>query len=439
VSSTASQTLAPSALTVNFAWLARLRFGAVLGQAGVILGVHFGMAVELPLTALSAVIALELTLNGWALWHLRSERVVRERHVALAVGADLLLFSALLYFSGGPSNPFSFLYLIHIALAAIVLPQRTSFGLVGLALACSLGLFFGHVPLPHDHSLHHGFGWHQRGMWVAFGIAACFIVYFIQRVLRELSMIEGELRASRERAARGERVTALAMLSTGAAHELSSPLSTIAVASRELLRRLPEEATSAREDLELIRAQVERCRTIIDQLSTDAGQPAAGVFGRLQAQEIVEQALVGFEPSRIELSGVADGASVNGPLRPLAQALRNLLSNALDAGGPHDVVELSIGAASGELWFEVSDRGSGMPADVLARATEPFFTTKPRGRGMGLGLFLAESVADQLGGRLVLDSRPGRGTRARLVLPVAATKGRMAEATHRVEAGLAGG
>jgi two-component system sensor histidine kinase RegB len=234
-------------------------------------------------------------------------------------------------------------------------------------------------------------------------------------------------------------VTALAMLSTGAAHELSSPLSTIAVASCELLRRLPEEATSAREDLELIRAQVERCRTIIDQLSTDAGQPAGGVFGRLPAQEIVEQALAGLESSRIELSGVADGACVNGPLRPLAQALRNLLTNALDAGGPHDVVELSIGAAGAELWFEVSDRGSGMPADVLARATEPFFTTKPRGRGMGLGLFLAESVADQLGGRLVLDSRPGCGTRARLVLPAAASKGHMADATHRIEPGLAGG
>src|SRR5688572_191746 len=157
---------------------------------------------------------LELLLNGWAIAVLRSGRKIEERHVTLGVGGDLLLFTALLYFSGGPANPFSFLYLIHIALAAVVLPPRASFALVACALACSLGLFWAHVPLPHDHAQHQEqYDWHMRGMWVAFGLAACFIVYFIQRVLRELRHIEEQLAASRERAARGEAVAALAMLS----------------------------------------------------------------------------------------------------------------------------------------------------------------------------------------------------------------------------------
>ena len=156
-----------------------------------------------------------------------------------AWSVDLLLFSALLYLSGGPANPFSFLYLIHIALAAVVLPPRKSFALVVSALCCSLALFWANVPLPHDHSHHQQeYSWHMRGMWVAFGLAACFIVYFIQRVLRELGAIEEQLATSRERVTRGEAVAALAMLSAGAAHELASPLSTIALASGELLRTL---------------------------------------------------------------------------------------------------------------------------------------------------------------------------------------------------------
>ena len=260
--------LRQQALGVNFAWLVRLRFGAVLGQLVVIMTVSVGLDIALPLVALGSVMALELLLNVWSIALLRSGRSVAERHITLGVGADLLLFSALLYFSGGPANPFSFLYLIHIALAAVVLPPRTSFALVASALGCSLLLFWVHVPLPHNHAQHqHEYSWHMRGMWVAFGLAACFIVYFIQRVLRGLRGIEEQLAASRERATRSEAVAALAMLSAGAAHELGSPLSTIALASSELLRRLPSdgEGAAAREDVLLIKSQVERCRAILDQ------------------------------------------------------------------------------------------------------------------------------------------------------------------------------
>jgi two-component system sensor histidine kinase RegB len=424
--------LRQGALRVNFAWLVRLRFGAVAGQLVVIAIVTWGMAMPLPLTALGVVLALELSVNAWAMALLRNGRAVAERHVTLGVGADLLLFTALLYFSGGPANPFSFLYLIHIALAAIVLPPRTSFALVAAALGCSLGLFWAHVPLPHDHAHHQQhYDWHMRGMWVAFGLAACFIVYFIQRVLRGLRDIEEELALSRERATRGDGIAALAMLSAGAAHELASPLSTIALASSELLRRLPQDAGSAaaREDVELIRSQVERCRAILDQLASEAGQAKGSSFGELGWQLILERSLAGFDPSRLRLETPApEGLRLIGSLTAVSQALRNLVSNAFDASGPAGQVRLRVSQHESELWLEVEDDGPGMPEAVLARATEPFFTTKPRGQGMGLGLFLAQSVAEQMGGRLELASATGRGTQAKLVLPVPATNGRMGAA-----------
>jgi two-component system sensor histidine kinase RegB len=430
----------------------RLRFGAVLGQLIVILAVSSSLGVKLPLAALGVVMALELVHNAWAVALLRrssrgsaaADRApIEERHVTLAVGGDLLLFSALLYFSGGPANPFSFLYLIHIALAAVVLPPRTSFALVAAALGCSLGLFWVHVPLPHDHAHHMDqYNWHMRGMWVAFGLAACFIVYFIQRVLRELRTIEEQLAASRERATRGEAVAALATLSAGAAHELASPLSTIALASGELLRRIPEDVQSSalRDDLLLIKSQVERCRSILDQLAAEAGQTHGSSFGELTWRTIVEHGAAGFDPQRLQLQ-TPDGEPrpLTGSLGAISQALRNLLSNAFDASAPGGAVRLGISERQGELSFSVEDDGPGMPESVLSRATEPFFTTKARGEGMGLGLFLAQSVAEQMGGRLELSSQAGRGTLARLVLPLTATNGRMVASTGGSQAAGAHG
>jgi two-component system, sensor histidine kinase RegB len=415
------------ALRVNFAWLARLRFGAVLGQLIVILTVALGLRVKLPLLAMSGVMALELGVNVWAFGRLRRNLPIGERHVTLGVGADLLLFSAMLLLSGGPANPFSFLYLVHIALAAVVLPPRTSFALVGCALACSLGLFWVNLPLPHDHSQHmQEYSWHMRGMWVAFGLAACFIVYFIQRVLRELRSSEARLAEVRERATRSEAVAALAMLSAGAAHELASPLSTIALASGELLRRLPEgrDGAAAHDDVLLIKSQVERCRAILDQLAAEAGQPKGSSIDELSSTQILERSLQGFDRARLTLHTSSVEAKVIGSLTGISQALRNLIDNAFDASVPAGVVQLGVAQQGDELCFSVQDAGAGMAEAVLARAADPFFTTKPRGQGMGLGLFLAQSVAEQMGGRLELSSVEGRGTRASLVLP--ATNRRMA-------------
>jgi two-component system, sensor histidine kinase RegB len=426
------------AFAVNFAWLVRLRFGAVLGQLAVILAVSQLLQTALPLASLAVVLGLELLVNAWAFALLRSGARIDERHVTVSVSVDLLLFSALLYFSGGPANPFSFLYLIHIALAAVVLPPRTSYLLVAAALGSSLALFWLHVPLPHNHAQHqHEYSWHMRGMWVAFGLAAAFIVYFIQRVLRELRQIEEELLASRERATRGDAVAALAMLSAGAAHELASPLSTIALASGELLRHLPDGSSNAgaREDVLLIKSQVERCRAILDQLAAEAGQAQGSSFGALTWPQILERSLDGFPPQRLLVTTPsATPVVVTGSLSAVSQALRNLVKNALDASPPTGTVRIAVEQRDAELAFCVEDDGPGMSAPVLARATEPFFTTKPRGEGMGLGLFLVQSVAEQLGGRLELQSEPNRGTRAQLILPTPATIGRMANAASASQA-----
>jgi two-component system sensor histidine kinase RegB len=413
---------------MNFSWLVRLRWGAIVGQVLVIAFVDRGMGLPLPLAPLSGLVLATLVLNVVSSVWTHRARAVRESHLALSMAADLLLFSAILYFTGGPSNPFSSLYLIHIALAAVVLPPRWSWTLVGFALACSLALFFAHEPLArthhhqHDHTGAGGFDWHLRGMWVALGVAASFIVYFLHRVTRALRERELALALERERTLRHERVATVATLAAGAAHELASPLGTIAVASGELEAALRGTGVSepVLADVALIREQVARCREILDQLAADSGQASGEAFVAIEARALADLALEKVEGrERVHVRTLPPpDSTLFVPPRALVQAVRSLVENALHATEASGRVDLEFVRAGDALRIQVIDRGVGMSPEVLERAAEPFFSTRGTGRGMGLGLFLARSIADQLGGRLDLVSHPGAGTRAALVLPL---------------------
>ena len=425
---------------INLSWLTRLRWAAILGQAVVIAEVHLQLGVKLPLVPLGAILGIEALTNGaFEVWLRRNARP-SERVVAGALAFDVTCFTGLLYFTGGPLNPFSFLYLVHIALAALILRPRWTWTLVLFCVAANAALFVRHVPLPMDHSMHaahmHGMhggaplDMHLRGMWVAFAVAAAFMVYFINRVTRALSQREAELSRARDLAARNEKLASMATLAAGAAHELATPLSTIAVVARELERAM--ESSGARADAKLIREQVERCRDILGQMAGGAGvsqgeMAVPTTLGDLVALSL--EGLPGRERVTAELSDAVAGERVVVPRRAVSQSLRNVLKNGLDASGPDAKVTLHVARDRDEYTLTVVDGGAGMSPEVLARATEPFFTTKGPGRGMGLGLFLARSVVGLLGGTLSIDSKLGKGTRVTLHLPAngAAAPGDQAE------------
>jgi len=258
---------------------------------------------------------------------------------------------------------------------------------------------------------------------VAFAVAAAFIVYFLRRVLRALHEREAELAAARHLAARHEKLASLATLAAGAAHELATPLGTIAIAARELERHVSAAGADAA-DLALIRAQVARCREILQQMATDAGQSAGETPRAVPAAALVDEARAALEDAgaRIEVTieAGAEDAHLAVPPRAAAHALGGVLKNALEASPAGATVEVRVGAAAGRVRLDVRDHGPGMPPDVLARAGEPFFTTKPPGRGMGLGLFLARTLFEQLGGGLELARAPGGGARVSVFLPATA-------------------
>jgi len=406
---------------VNFSWLMKLRWSSIAGQIATILGVFWLLHIPVPLVPLGLVVGIELISNvACALWFQRRPRV-HEWHLALVMALDIGLLTGLLYFTGGPFNPFSFLYLVNIALAAVALHAQWTWMLVAFALLC-----FGLLPLldyrelpldaltPAEHV-----ALHQQGTWVAFGVAAGFIVHFLWRVTGALAARERELNQARSEAAQRERLASLATMAAGAAHELATPLGTIALAAKELEREL-DRGGQAADDVRLIREQVARCRGILDQMGGGVGKSAEQTVESVSLGDLFGEVLSGVRdspPVHLEVAPAAAATRLRLPPRAVAQALRSLVTNAQDASPPRQPVVVSAAIEDSALAVEVRDRGPGMPPEVLERVGEPFFTTKPPGRGMGLGLFLTRAVVERLGGSLVIDSTQPEGTRARVVVP----------------------
>jgi two-component system sensor histidine kinase RegB len=412
--------------STNLAWLLRLRWGAALGQLLTILVVRFALDVALPLPPLFALVGVEVLSN--VVLHLLAERrPVPDGALGAVMALDVVLLSGLLYFTGGPNNPFSFLFLVPISMATLILPGAWTWALVLLSMACSAVLFAWNRELLLGASHVEHMTLHLRGMWVAFGVSAAFIVYFLRRVRRELAKRDEELAASRALAARRERLASLATLAAGAAHELSTPLSTIAVVAKELERGLAQMGgrtpPGVADDVRLVRAEVERCRAILQRLSVDAGDVMGEAFASVPVPELVASALSGFDvdappPIRADLEPAVRELRVDVPPRAVAQALQGVLKNARDASPPDAAVTFTVARVGDRVEFTIRDQGAGMSPEILARVGEPFFTTKPTGRGMGLGVFLARSVLERLGGAVTLDSAERRGTTARLAVPL---------------------
>lgn len=401
--------------------LLRLRVAAVLGTLGLVLVARFALGLALPLGQLLAVLA------AWAVatfatgrWLARQGEDVGPLPLTAAMALDAVLLTAVFALSGGPSNPFNFLYLVHIALASVVLPPRHAWGLALLATALFALLFLWSVPLTAiGHAGHegHDMSLHLRGMWIAFALAAALILSVVSRVSTALTDRERELVEARAHAARSDRLASLATLAAGAAHELATPLGTISLVAKELELDLATRAENADAvaDVKLIHEQVARCRAILEALRADAGDPAGEALEDVRPADLVSRAIDGLAGAdRVVVAGDAASTAVRTFPRSVALALRNLVKNALEATAGAVTVTCTEQAA--QLTLAVHDAGTGMAPDVLARVGEPFYTTRPTGRGMGLGVFLARTVAERLGGRLAIDSSP-RGTVASLTVP----------------------
>jgi two-component system sensor histidine kinase RegB len=407
---------------VNIQWLARLRWAEIAGQAATVLVAQFLLDGALPIAALFAVIGVGLVSNlAIELYFFgdrrRSNAVVRpvhERQIAFLMMLDIAVLTGLLYFTGGPHNPFAFLYVVQIALATVLLRELWTWVLVGLSFVGFGILLIAYQPLAIPEARG------AIGMWVALGVASAFVVHFLRRITGALAERDAELTAARGLAARQERLASLATMAAGAAHELSTPLGTVALAAKELERALTKaEQTELAADARLIREQVGRCRAILEQMAQGAGTVGEHV-ATCRVGELLDEAMVGIRDAPVIHREIPDElvrARLRLPPHAVSQALRSLLTNAQDASPPTAAVVVTVSRNAGTIQLAIRDRGAGMPSEILARIGEPFFTTKPPGRGMGLGLFLARAVVEAVGGTLQIESKAGEGTCVLVALP----------------------
>ena len=409
---------APARIVLS--WLIRLRWLAVVGQVVAIVFTASVLEIRYPAGPLVGVLATTLLTNLLLLSLLRAGFTPPGWITPAVLLLDVGLLTVLLYFTGGPANPFAVLYVVHVAMATVVLGPAWAWATVLVAAACFGLLFIDSHPLtPDDQPLP---AWASSlGQWAALSVVAGLLAYFIGRVVGALRRREGELAQVRDRAALNERLASLTTLAAGAAHELGTPLGTIAIVAKEIeIAARAHEDEDLAEDAMLIRQQVERCRNIIEHMRGDVAGRTTDAPGRCDVADVVEGVLSAIRPDRRErlvLEASDHLPDVAAGCRAVQQAVTFLVNNGFDASPPTAAVTLAIRPSGDEVLFSVRDPGSGMDADTLRRATEPFFTTKEPGSGMGLGLFLVRLVADRNGGAFELESRPGRGTTARLRMP----------------------
>ena len=403
-------------------WVVKLRYGVLLGEAAIVLGMAYAFRLEFPVRWTLAPLLLILLSNLW----LDHKPDVSVRFPQQTLGAvfvlDTLCLTVMLGLTGGPLNPFSLLYLVQISLSAVVLRKAWTWVLGLLAGVCFGLLFFFHLSLSVLESHHsEGLSPHLVGMWIAFLVGTGLITFFTGTISDELRRREQEILLLQQQIAKSERLASLVTLAAGAAHELGTPLATIAVVSRELERyssTLPD-GDAMREDARLIRSEVERCRLILQRMSAEGAEPMGESARAIRLGDLVEQVLKEFPtPQRTRFSAeIPDAdATVRLPVQATIQSLVALMRNALEASDGGQVVVRATGSGT-EVAFSVHDQGSGMPEPVLRRIAEPFFTTKEPGKGMGLGTFLVRTFAERLGGGLTFESVVGQGTTATLRLP----------------------
>ena len=411
--------LAPS---LALPWIAKLRDGMLFGQISLILLTHFMYHIALPLGRIA--IPLALTAGSNIIFH-RFMAVFSARFaLGLLLAFDTVCLTALLALSGGAANPFSLLFLVEITLSAVVLSKAWTWTLGALSILGFASLFWAHVRVPvfESHRDSEGFSIHLVGMWIAFAVGALLITVFIGKVSEALRRQEQQAFEYQQRLAHHERLASIATLAAGAAHELGTPLATIAVVSRELELYGNEmgKNESIADDARLIRSEVERCSEILRQMSGRGGEPAGEFPTSICLKELCAQVKDGLVSGKAHLIDiqVAEDATTVIPAGAARQALLALVKNALEASADGQCVTLSARCAGGKINFTVRDAGCGMSPETLSRVSEPFYTTKGTGRGLGLGTFLVRLFTERLNGSLTFESVPGAGTTAILELPL---------------------
>lgn len=390
--------------------LVRLRWLAIAGQSLAVAGVHFGLGFPLPFGWCFTAIAV----SSWLNIALRIRFPLSHRLQAGAATAllafDIIQLAALLYLTGGLQNPFSILLLAPVMISATALPPQRTLLLGGLAIALATLVGIVHMPLPWagpDRPVLPPY--YQLGSWAALVLGLGFTGIYAWRVAKEARDLSDALAATELVLAREQHLSQLDGLAAAAAHELGTPLATIALVARELSRLAPAEGEMA-EDITLLREQVERCRSILGKLAS-LQDDDAGPLDQLSLRLLIEEAAGPQRPFGVPFEIVMNGEKPEPVCRRspgMIYGLGNIVDNAVDFA--RSTVTITAEWNATHVTLTIADDGPGFPPDVLLRAGDPYLThgtnESRAGGGLGLGLFIAKTLLERGGALMEFSNRP---------------------------------
>jgi len=408
---------------VRLRTLILLRWLAVLGQTIAVVFVHYGLGFDLPLGACLGVVACSAWVNAWLSLAMPTQRFAKDWEAFFQLAYDVLQLMVLLGLTGGLTNPFSVMLVGPVVIAVAALPARWWITLAAIAIIGSVSLSTWHMPLPWSGPEEVVLpSTYRAGIWVALAIAIAFTAVYAWRVSVEAQRMGTALAATQTVLAREQRLSALGALAAAAAHELGTPLATIQLTAKEMLRAAQDDIQ--REDADLIVSQAQRCRTILQRLSQTSHETSDKMHERVGLREAMEEAAAPLRGLGAEVT-VRINAPDALPDTPVIQrraeiiyGLGNFIENAVDFAKAKVTV---LGAWTEDtLTIVVQDDGPGFPPDILAKLGEPYVTTRraqPGYGGMGLGVFIAITLTERIGGSVDLSNAPEGGARVTLTFP----------------------
>lgn len=423
--------------------LSNLRWLAIGGQSAALFVVQFGLGFRVPLIPCVIAVASSVAFNLVLVLRYPASHRLTNREATVQLAYDVVQLGALLYFTGGIENPFAFMFLAPVVIAAATLNLGNTLILAGCGLTAASVIAVYHEPLPWapGESLHLP-ALYQGGIWASLMISIGFTSVYAWRIASESARMQAGLAATQLALSREHRMSSLGALATAAAHELGTPLGTIAVVARELERAVPSASPEA-EDLRLLRAEAERCRGILTRLARPEESllraaerlPLGALLDEIAGEYSDEEVEV-----RIDLASAPAGRAEPKVWRvpELLQGLGNLVANAADFA--RSEVRLAASWDALVLALAVEDDGPGFAPEILERIGEPYVTSRPGSyalggtelspsdaftgqQGMGLGFFIAKTLIEQTGGTVKAENMSKGGARVIVRWPRGAIDG----------------
>ena len=372
--------------------------------------------IPVPQVPLLGIIVVALLFNAIVQWRTMRSQTASTGELFTQLLFDIGTLSAIVFFSGGATNPLVSLLLPPVAVAALTLPARCVAIISATTIVAYSALMVYFIPLQISDATR-ATRLHLIGMWLIFVISAAIIGWLIVRMTRQIRDRDAELAEAREQALRDERVVAMGTLAAGAAHELGTPLGTMALLAGELAND-PALNETAREDIALLRQQIGVCKQIITGLSRRAGAERLENAARLPVHHWLDNLRQHWHASRPQANSALIVSSAGEPPKitadpRLEQAVLNLLNNAANATPAPLEIHLTWGESM--LRIDIRDNGPGFPPHVLRAGGQSSFP--PHDHGSGVGLMLTRTAIEQLGGRLSLLNPEDGGAIARIELP----------------------